>query len=135
MKPLEDGTLAPRPGYLTRVLAKRPQFHDPMQPPLTTEISQYGRRVHYKIKEYAPLVDSSTSKISSFLYSLSVSMESWEEIARDVQKYYDKFDAFILLHGTDTMAYTASALSFMFTNLTKTIILTGSQIPISVRIF
>lgn len=61
MKPLEDGTLAPRPGHLTRVLAKRPQFHDPMQPPLTTEISQYGRRVHYKIKEYSPLVDSSTS--------------------------------------------------------------------------
>lgn len=59
-------------------------------------------------------------------------MESWEQIASDVQKYYDKFDAFILLHGTDTMAYTASALSFMFSNLTKTVILTGSQIPISV---
>lgn len=73
MKPLEDGTLAPRPGYLTRVLAKRPQFHDPMQPPLTTEISQYGRRVHYKIKEYAPLVDSSTSKISWWaIFTLSV---------------------------------------------------------------
>eukprot|EP01127_Copromyxa_protea_P023799 TRINITY_DN9091_c0_g1_i1.p1 TRINITY_DN9091_c0_g1~~TRINITY_DN9091_c0_g1_i1.p1 ORF type:complete len:530 (-),score=97.23 TRINITY_DN9091_c0_g1_i1:7-1527(-) len=120
MKPLEDGTLAPRPGYLTKVLAKRPQFHDPMQPPLTTEVSQYGKRVHYKIKEYSPLVDSST-----------MSMESWEMIAGDVQKYYDDFDAFILLHGTDTMSYTASALSFMFTNLTKTVIITGSQIPIS----
>ena len=61
-------------------------------------------------------------------------MESWEQIARDIQKYYDSFDAFILLHGTDTMSYTASALSFMFSNLTKTVILTGSQIPISVSI-
>jgi lysophospholipase len=59
-------------------------------------------------------------------------MSDWETIASDVQKYYDRFDAFILLHGTDTMAYTASALSFMFTNLSKTVILTGSQVPLSV---
>eukprot|EP01126_Amoeba_proteus_P041093 TRINITY_DN4409_c0_g6_i4.p1 TRINITY_DN4409_c0_g6~~TRINITY_DN4409_c0_g6_i4.p1 ORF type:complete len:538 (-),score=119.86 TRINITY_DN4409_c0_g6_i4:104-1573(-) len=120
MRVQPDGTLAPRPGFLTRCLAKRPQFHDPMQPPLTTEISQYGKRVHYKIKEYQPLLDSSVMQ-----------MDSWERIACDVRKYYDQFDAFLILHGTDTMAYTASALSFMFSNLTKPVILTGSQVPIS----
>ena len=47
-----------------------------------------------------------------------------------IQKHYYAYDAFIVLHGTDTMSYTASALSFMLENLNKPIILTGSQIPI-----
>jgi lysophospholipase len=60
-------------------------------------------------------------------------MEDWVRIGRDIHKYYDSYDAFIILHGTDTMAYTASALSFMMENLSKTVIVTGSQIPISVE--
>ena len=44
------------------------------------------------------------------------------------QEHYDQFDGFVVLHGTDTMAYTASALSFMFENLGKPVILTGSQV-------
>lgn len=45
--------------------------------------------------------------------------------------HYDDYDGFVVLHGTDTMAYTASALSFMFENLSKIVVFTGSQIPLS----
>lgn len=54
----------------------------------------------------------------------------WAEIAEVIEKNYDKFDGFVVLHGTDTMAYTASALSFMLENLEKPVIITGSQLPI-----
>ena len=46
-------------------------------------------------------------------------------------KLYDSYDGFVILHGTDTMAYTASSLSFMIENLNKPVIITGSQIPLS----
>jgi len=54
----------------------------------------------------------------------------WIKIARTIESNYNKFDGFVVLHGTDTMSYTASALSYMFENLDKPIILTGSQLPI-----
>ena len=55
----------------------------------------------------------------------------WQTIADDIESVYDQFDGFVVLHGTDTMAYTASALSFMFDDLEKPVIITGSQIPLS----
>lgn len=54
----------------------------------------------------------------------------WAEIAQHIDRNYDLYDGFVILHGTDTMAYTASALSFMFENLDKPVIITGSQLPI-----
>ncbi|XP_065199324.1 L-asparaginase 1-like [Sycon ciliatum] len=78
------------------------------------------RRIVYTIKEYSPLLDSS-----------NMDMDDWVLITQDIKHYYQHFDGFVILHGTDTMAYTASALSFMLENLGKTVILTGSQIPIS----
>lgn len=54
----------------------------------------------------------------------------WADIADIIEKEYDNYDGFVVLHGTDTMAYTASAISFMFKNLSKPIILTGSQLPL-----
>ena len=60
--------------------------------------------------------------------SSNMSMTDWLSIARSVKLYYKDFDAFIILHGTDTVAYTASALSFMLENLGKTVILTGAQV-------
>lgn len=54
----------------------------------------------------------------------------WSQIAEVIGKNYDDYDGFVLLHGTDTMAYTASALSFMLENLAKPVIITGSQLPI-----
>jgi len=54
----------------------------------------------------------------------------WQKIVRIIEENYDMYDGFVILHGTDTMAYTASALSFMIENLTKPVILTGSQLPV-----
>jgi L-asparaginase len=54
----------------------------------------------------------------------------WEQIVRIIMDTYEQYDGFVVLHGTDTMAYTASALSFMLENLTKPVILTGSQLPV-----
>ena len=56
----------------------------------------------YVIKEYQPLLDSS-----------NMTVNEWNQIAWDIAKEYDHFDGFVVFHGTDTMAYTASALSFM----------------------
>lgn len=54
----------------------------------------------------------------------------WVQIAEIIEERFEKYDGFVVLHGSDTMSYTASALSFMFENLTKPIIFTGSQLPI-----
>ncbi len=58
--------------------------------------------------------------------------EGWVHIGKAIEANYDKYDGFVVLHGTDTMAYTASALSFMLENLGKPVVLTGSQLPIGV---
>jgi L-asparaginase len=55
----------------------------------------------------------------------------WIQMAHEIGRRYNDFDGFIIIHGTDTMAYTASALSFMFENLSKPVVVTGSQLPIS----
>ncbi len=55
----------------------------------------------------------------------------WQRIADDIHHNYDKYDGFVILHGTDTMSFTASALSFMLSDLQKPVIVTGSQIPLS----
>ncbi len=64
--------------------------------------------------------------------SSNVTPELWDTLARLVENEYERFDGFVILHGTDTMSYTASALSFMLENLSKPVVFTGSQIPIGV---
>ncbi|MDO4790411.1 MAG: type I asparaginase [Porphyromonas sp.] len=64
------------------------------------------------------------------LDSSSMDQHSWIEIAKVIEDNYKSYDGFVVLHGTDTMAYTASALSFMLDDLAKPVILTGSQLPI-----
>lgn len=110
----------PQPGYLRTVLEQMPRFHDGGEHGLTLPPSRLGRRTHYDILEYDPLVDSA-----------NMGLADWIRIARDIERHYDAYDAFVVLHGTDTMAYTAAALSFMLVNLAKTVVLTGSQIPLS----
>jgi 60kDa lysophospholipase len=88
--------------------------------PLVTPLSEYGKRTLYAIKEYEPLLDSS-----------NMASEDWKRIAEDLHGSMDAWDAFIVLHGTDTMSFTATALSFMLQNLSKTVVVTGSQIPFS----
>jgi L-asparaginase len=64
--------------------------------------------------------------------SSNVTPEIWRKMARVIAEHYDTCDGFVVLHGTDTMSYSASALSFMMQNLAKPVIFTGSQIPIGV---
>lgn len=66
------------------------------------------------------------------LDSSNVSPKEWYRLAQMIQEHYNRYDGFVVLHGTDTMAYTASALSYIMENLSKPIIFTGSQIPIGV---
>lgn len=64
--------------------------------------------------------------------SSNITPASWIKLATIIKENYNKFDGFVILHGTDTMAFTASALSFMLENLSKPVILTGSQLPINI---
>lgn len=64
------------------------------------------------------------------LDSSDIDVSVWRKLVQTIEQKYDQYDGFVILHGTDTMAYTASALSFMLENLSKPIILTGSQLPI-----
>ena len=98
-------------------------FHDPCHAEgdsLVTPLSVYGRHILYDIIEFNPLLDSSC-----------MGMADWVKISSTIQEHYHNYDGFVVLHGTDTLAYTSSALSFMFENLGKTIVLTGAQIPIT----
>jgi len=121
-----DKGYAPAKNFLPKYLRSQNQFHDTSvvcAPDfLVTPPSFVGRRIYYKIVEYDPLLDS-----------CNMSMKEYVRIAKDIYANYKHFDAFIVLHGTDTMAYTASALSFMLENLGKPVILTGSQIPLALH--
>ena len=79
------------------------------------------RKFAYRIDSWTfdPLIDSS-----------DVEPSLWVSLAGLIEEKYDSYDGFVILHGTDTMAYSASALSFMIENLTKPVIFTGSQLPI-----
>ena len=106
MKPSENGYI-PQEQHLTDAIMKMPDFHRDEMPTFT-------------INEYQPLIDSS-----------NMTPADWQRIANDIKQHYDEYDGFVVLHGTDTMAYTSSALSFMLENLGKPVIVTGSQIPLS----
>jgi len=86
---------------------------------LVTPETPYHKRIVYTMLEFDDLIDSSNIMVSD-----------WIKIAKTIEENYRLYDAFIVLHGTDTIAYTASALSFMLENLNKTVIITGSQIPL-----
>ncbi|KAK0637782.1 60 kDa lysophospholipase [Lasiodiplodia hormozganensis] len=134
MQESEDG-LIPARGFLKNCLAPRPSFNDGSYPEpleivtndkgakkavqsLRTPKSSYGRRVRYSVLEFEKLLDSS-----------SINAAGWDEIARTLYRNYTLYDGFVVLHGTDSLAYTCSALSFMLQNLGKPVILTGSQAP------
>jgi L-asparaginase len=81
-----------------------------------------------ELKKFNFIIDSVI--FNPALDSSNMNPDVWVKIARTIEKNYNKYDGFVILHGTDTMAYTASALSYMFENLDKPVILTGSQLPI-----
>lgn len=101
----QDG-YRPMPGLLARQMAGMPELRHQDIPA-------------FDIHELSPLVDSS-----------NMSPELWLNITRDIAAHYNAFDGFVVLHGTDTMAYTASALPFMMEGLSKPVVLTGAQIPL-----
>jgi len=78
-------------------------------------------RLNYEldVHSFDPILDSS-----------NMNPEIWAELAAIIERTYEDYDGFVILHGSDTMAYTASALSFMLKNLGKPVVLTGSQLPI-----
>ncbi|MFM7117579.1 MAG: asparaginase domain-containing protein, partial [Planctomycetota bacterium] len=98
--------LVPEPGYLARLMQKMQELAESPMP-------------DYAIVEYDPVIDSA-----------DMTPVHWLQIANDIAQSYQQFDGFVVLHGTDTMAYTASALAFMLPNLAKPVILTGSQLPL-----
>ncbi|GAA4902374.1 asparaginase [Ferrimonas pelagia] len=106
MQRTEHG-FAPVTGFLTESVQANPEFFRAEMP-------------EFEIHEYDQLIDSS-----------NMSPDDWQLIADDIQAHYDQFDGFVILHGTDTMAFTASALSFMLDDLNKPVIVTGSQIPLA----
>ncbi|XP_036065827.1 60 kDa lysophospholipase isoform X1 [Oryzias melastigma] len=141
---LHDNVLAPKANALVQSLRKLPILHDELYAQQTSLYEYYGsenslvlpnslphpdllhhslsksnKRIIYTIMEYSPLLDSS-----------NMTTDDWGRIGKDIEKNYQHYDGFVILHGTDTMAYTASALSFMCEHLGKPIVLTGSQVPI-----
>src|SRR3990167_911794 len=104
--PTQNG-LAPATGYVEAALANLAVLQQPEMP-------------DFNVIESNPLIDSANIGISD-----------WNQLVLDIEKAYNEVDGFIIFHGTDTMAYTASALSFMLKNLGKPVILTGSLVPLS----
>lgn len=97
----------PQSGIVAKTLASMSSLSHPDMPT-------------YDLIEYTPLIDSS-----------NITLEDWNKISADIANHYYDYDGFIILHGTDTLAYSASALSFSLENLAKPVIVTGSQIPLS----
>lgn len=96
----------PAPGHLQALMDKIPAMHSPLLP-------------DYVVHQYDPLLDSA-----------DMAPGDWLKIAEDIAAVYDDFDGFLVVHGTDTMAYSAAALSFMLEGLNKPVILTGAQLPL-----
>lgn len=105
MMPTEDG-YAPNPSAFPDMLEK---IHDVSLPTFP----------EYEVVCLSRLLDSS-----------DIRAEQWCEIGRVIRDRYDSYDGFVVLHGTDTMAYTASAMSFILEGLDKAVVFTGSQIPL-----
>jgi len=88
-----------------------------------------------ELDAYIPALDLFDFEIDSYSFdpiidSSNMRPEFWVKLAEVIEKNYEEYDGFVILHGSDTMSYTASALSFMLENLNKPVILTGSQLPL-----
>lgn len=130
MKAGADNALAPVAGYLTEEMQtmrelNTPDDDDDLSSPATSGQSSAPRRggnmrvPTFDIIEYSVLLDSS-----------DMDQQDWLTIAKDIQRYYFLYDGFLIAHGTDTMHFTATALSFLLHNLAKPVILTGAMVPL-----
>lgn len=91
---------------------------------------KWSELLHDEIPELSKLANIEVEKIF-FEDSSDINHHHWKFMAGYIFDHYDNFDGFVILHGTDTMAYTASALSFALRNINKPVIFTGSQVPMS----
>uniref|UniRef100_A0A8D2CRN2 asparaginase n=1 Tax=Sciurus vulgaris TaxID=55149 RepID=A0A8D2CRN2_SCIVU len=121
----EQGVLVPGRG-LAASLRALPMFHDQQAqvcslPDDTLVLPPAGpdQRIIYTVLECQPLFDSSDMTITE-----------WVQIAQIIERHYDQYHGFVVIHGTDTMAFAASVFSFLLENLQKPVILTGAQVPI-----
>ena len=105
MVPSENGYV-PKANVFSEALQKINDLHRPEFP-------------DWELIEFSPLLDSS-----------DIAVLEWNKIGRVIAGRYEEYDGFVVLHGTDTMAYSSSALSFMLENLNKPVVFTGSQIPL-----
>lgn len=105
--PEKGGSLTPVQGALTEFMKTMLELQNEKMPDVV-------------VHEYTPLLDSS-----------DMGPPDWSLLAKDIKANYLHFDGFVVLMGTDTMAYTATALSFMLENLGKPVVFTGSQIPLA----
>eukprot|EP00033_Pygsuia_biforma_P004027 GCRY01004410.1.p1 GENE.GCRY01004410.1~~GCRY01004410.1.p1 ORF type:complete len:454 (+),score=88.64 GCRY01004410.1:203-1564(+) len=106
MKKQADGSYAPYKGFLNQQL-------------LALDKTAEDQLPSWDLIEFDPLLDSS-----------DIDPNDWQILASMIQSNYAAYDGFVILHGTDTMSYTASALSFMLENLAKPVILSGSMVPL-----
>ena len=97
----------PKPGYLELILKNE------------LKMKPNHSIARFRLIEYHPLIDSS-----------NVTCNDWNKITRDITANAHQYKAFVIIHGTDTMAYTASALSYSLQHLNKLVVMTGSQIPL-----
>lgn len=118
----------PEPHFLPGAIRELPPLNDKdyverfygdctVKPYCLPQVRGQKNRVVYFVVEYDPLLDSS-----------DMTFDDWIRIAKDIHKSYQHYDGFVVLHGTDTLAYTACALSFMMEQLGKPVIVTGSQV-------
>ena len=120
----QNGVYVTKYKYFQEIVQKISQFCDIKATKqnkegwIITPETTYNTNIIYKFFEFKTPIDSSNLIPSDLV-----------KIASKIEENYDNFDSFIIIHGTDTMSYSASALSFMLENLGKTVILTGSQIP------
>lgn len=122
----EGGVLVPGRG-LAAVLRTLHMFHDEEyaqahrlpEDTLVLPLAGPDQRILYTVLECQPLFDSSDMTITE-----------WVQIAQTIERHYTQYQGFVVIHGTDTMAFAASVLSFMLENLQKPVILTGAQVPI-----
>ncbi|KAE9546396.1 hypothetical protein FO519_010392, partial [Halicephalobus sp. NKZ332] len=131
MKCKENGVYEPETDYLPFTIRDTPYLNDKeyvnefyrnsqSQPCCLPPVRNTMKRIVYSFMEYNPLLDSS-----------DMTFDDWIKIAEDIRKNYDSYDGFVVLQGTDTLAYSASALSFMMENLGKPVVITGAQISVA----
>lgn len=122
----DNGKFEPKRDRFKQFLETYPYFSDEKQTyfiasegfTITPE-TIFKKKIWYKFIELEHLIDSTNMNI-----------ERINSVLKAIEQHYEKYDAFVVLHGTDTMSFTASSLSFMIENLKKTIVITGSQVPI-----